>query len=199
MQTTMKSGHVLYDVGDAMPETTRIHVEEGGLAICKKCGGGEQQLIDEACTGYHIIVTNVKDRSRIHSQYPLAHYEYIGRGKDSILGNPFFMDKSKEDEPERTRVIERFRVLLNEDRVRFEAVGKEIIARFRRSLLTDFENNKPVVELPDSSLWQRVQFLAMMNLERIVILECFCAPLACHGDVIASAIRYINKEVHHNA
>jgi len=201
MQTTMKSGHVLYDVGDHMPETTRVHVEEGGLAVCKRCGGGEQQLLDEACTGYPVVVTHVKDRNSTHNRYPMAHYEYIGRGKDSILGNPFHMERiyDTSGDIERTRVIEAFRVLLNTDRVKFEAAGKEIIDRFRHALLTDFGEERKDIELPDSPLWKRVQFLAQMNLERIVILECYCAPLACHGDVIANAIRYINKEAHNNA
>lgn len=208
MSTPTDNGHLLYDENDTdIDDTTIKYVCEDGLGICRKCGAAEIQL-EEPCTGYPIVVANVRDKANTRSKYPNAHYEYIGRGNGSILGNPFLMNPearlhTAEGEAERTRVIEEFKILLNQDRLNFEAAGKAIIDNFRRSLLTDISDDYPTSILPDSPLWKRVLFLANMNLERVVVLECFCAPKACHGDVIANAMKWIaknaQKEEHNNA
>lgn len=47
----------------------------------------------------------------------------------------------------------------------------------------------------DNSVWAEVKKLAArVKAGEHLALECWCAPCACHGDVIIDAIEFINKE-----
>lgn len=76
-----------------------------------------------------------------------------------VLGNPYVL-RNKNDRAERMRVIDAYRRLLEKDMARNGPMSQEI-----------------------RKIAERVR-----QGERIC-LQCWCAPLPCHGDVIAEAVR----------
>jgi hypothetical protein len=61
----------------------------------------------------------------------------------------------------------------------------EVIERYRRRLWhylqTDNELSKAIRDLADKAKTEDI------------VLECFCAPLPCHGDVLKAAIEWLNR------
>jgi hypothetical protein len=86
---------------------------------------------------------------------------YVGR--PSVLGNRFEMDKNgiKKD-GNRAEVIEKFRLELWED---FKIKGKKYKECVRLAKLAKGGTN--------------------------LRLSCWCSPLACHGDVIKNAVKWL--------
>ena len=85
--------------------------------------------------------------------------------RTTTLGNPYPIDKNNSRED----VIELYRGYLNRARQRYVMTG-------------------------DPSIWEDVKRLAKIAREKDVVLLCWCAPQPCHGDVIKSAIKWLNKE-----
>lgn len=100
--------------------------------------------------------------------YRLQDYFYIGRpgkGQTSILGNPFKMDKYSR---------------------------KEAISMYRRWLWE--QHIKPWLETGiESDIVVELIAIAEMNKEYEVKLGCFCHPQPCHGEVIISAVRFMQQ------
>ena len=100
--------------------------------------------------------------------YRLQDYFYIGRpgkGQTSILGNPFKMDKYSRE---------------------------EAISMYRRWLWE--QHIKPWLETGiESDVVVELLAIAEMNVEYEVKLGCFCHPQPCHGKVITSAVRFLQR------
>ena len=67
-----------------------------------------------------------------------------------------------------------------------ESQRANVIAKYRVWLDEHRKNASPI--------WAEVkQLAARAKAGEHLALECWCAPCACHGDVIKAAIEYINK------
>lgn len=119
-----------------------------------------------------IHVENIRGFNR--EKYPNAHIVKIDRS--SVLGNPFRIGTVGPDGPmDRERVIQSFRKSLNKERANYE------------------DKQTGIIRDKETHRWDEVVKLALIAREKDVVLLCWCAPLPCHGDVIKSAIEYINN------
>lgn len=86
--------------------------------------------------------------------------EYIGRG--SVLGNPFsHLPNIKATNPVGSR--------------------EEAVESYRTYLDLQIENKNPI-------FLRELTRLAHLSLKQPLFLVCFCAPKACHGDVIKQVL-----------
>jgi len=61
----------------------------------------------------------------------------------------------------------------------------QVIEKYRRYLWIDFQRNGD----PSKFIRQLAIKAKLMD----IILECFCAPKRCHGDVIVSAVNWLKE------
>lgn len=63
---------------------------------------------------------------------------------------------------------------------------EEVIEKFRQLLWTDVQNKGALYDAIDS-MAQRLNY-------EDINLVCYCAPKACHADIIKNAVMWINSE-----
>lgn len=81
--------------------------------------------------------------------------------------------------------ISRTSILGNPYPMHHESQRNDVILGYRKYLMDQYHAQTPV--------WQAVEALAkrVANGEHLA-LQCWCAPLACHGDIIRNAIVWLN-------
>jgi len=105
-----------------------------------------------------ISIINIKETG-------LGDATYIGRGRTSILGNPYTLK---------------------------EFSREQAIENYRRWLW--HKNIKPWLKTGyPNEVVSKLCILAEENKEKPIKLGCFCAPKPCHGEIIARAIRWLQR------
>lgn len=91
------------------------------------------------------------------------HRRYVYIGRPSVLGNPFPIGSG--------------------------VTREEVVSKYRDWLYSKLEEGNPAViaEL------DRIVDLLNDGSDQDVCLECFCAPQACHGDIIKEVIEQVLK------
>ena len=64
---------------------------------------------------------------------------------------------------------------------------EEVVRRYRRWLWEQIQDQ-------DEAVGERLDSLLRIAQQRPLELECHCAPLACHGDIIKSALFWMNEK-----
>lgn len=78
-------------------------------------------------------------------------------------------------------------ILGNPFSMKSEQDREQVVEQFRQWLREQWVNEAPV--------WKRVEELAEINLTQDLVLVCWCAPLACHGEIIKNCINWINMSL----
>lgn len=87
---------------------------------------------------------------------------------------------------ERVIDISRTSILGNPFFMQDESHRAEVIEKYRMWLRNEYKKK--------GQIYDRIHFLAEASLKHDLALECWCAPCACHGDVIVEAINGILKK-----